>query len=151
MRLRSRVGAVLSTAATVIADRARLSLRSWAGDAPARIVIDRSGRLTGREPVFEAGVIVIDGYDTLHELFARLFAEYGLTSVLVEAGPTFLSSLLREGLWDALRVETSPCVLGADGAAPAPQLPHAPVCSRAMAGDNELVWYSDNPLFTGEA
>lgn len=149
MKLRSEAGAVLTTAATAIADGSRLTLRGWEGNAPMRFVLDRGGRLTGREPIFRSGAMVIDDYDTLEELFNWLFTDYGVTSVLVEAGPTFLSALLDASLWDALRVETAPFPLGTSGTAAAPPLPHATLCRREEFGGNVVGWYTNNPLFTG--
>lgn len=149
MKLRSQTGAVLTTAATAIADGSRLTLRGWVGESPMRFVVDRSHRLTGSEPIFDAGATIIEGYDTFENLFGGLFMTHGLTSVLVEGGPTFLSALLEAGLWDALRVETAPFPLGTAGTAAAPPLPHSPMCCRRDFGGNLVEWYSNNPLFTG--
>lgn len=149
MKLRSEVGAVVTTAATAIADGARLTLRGWDGTSPMRVVVDRSRRLTGAEPVLGADTVVSDGRCAPGEFFAGLFEAHGVTSVLVEAGPTYLSALLETGTWDALRVETAPFALGAAGTAPAPALPPAEVCGRRSFGGNEVVWFSNNPLFGG--
>ena len=114
-----------------------------------RVVVDRSRRLTGAEPVLGADTVVSDGRCAPGEFFAGLFEAHGVTSVLVEAGPTYLSALLETGTWDALRVETAPFALGAAGTAPAPALPPAEVCGRRSFGGNEVVWFSNNPLFGG--
>nr|WP_311136671.1 dihydrofolate reductase family protein [Hymenobacter cellulosilyticus] len=64
------------------------------------------------------------GYITLSEaddLFPQLFAnlyQRNVQSVLVEGGPTVLSSLLRDGLWDEMRILRSHQKLGGGTAAP---------------------------------
>jgi diaminohydroxyphosphoribosylaminopyrimidine deaminase / 5-amino-6-(5-phosphoribosylamino)uracil reductase len=52
-----------------------------------------------------------DGLPELEEVFQALYAD-GLGSVLVEGGPTLVTSLLKSGLWDALTVFIAPLVLG---------------------------------------
>ncbi len=132
MRLRAENQAVISTAVTVEADNARLSVRQWEGglDQPLRIVIPHGDR------------------QPWGERLAALFAD-GVTSVLVEAGPTFLGHILDTGIWDAIRVETSPDILGEAGRKPAPGVPPRAVpVADLRIGPNRLAWYSGNPLFT---
>ena len=134
MRLRAENQVVISTAATVEADNARLDVRLWEGglDQPRRVVIPHGDR--------------IPWGDRLSGLFAE-----GITSVLVEAGPTFLSHILATGLWDALRVETAPVVLGSRGTKPAPPPPTPTPQPHNPRGANRLTWHSNNPLFTSES
>jgi len=42
----------------------------------------------------------------------------GITSLMVEGGPTLLRSFIREGLFDEIRIESSPVALGHGLAAP---------------------------------
>lgn len=152
MKLRAEAGAIVTTAATVSADNARLTLRDWPGNAPQRFIVDRRGVLTRELAVFQEGAIppvVLCNCESPDELWRTLYDDYHITSVLVEAGPRFLDAILTSGQWDALRVEIAPFALGAEGEAPAPPLPHAPVISDSAAGANRLLLLSNNPLFCG--
>lgn len=134
MRLRAGNQAILSTATTVEADNARLNVRLWEGglDQPTRVVIPHGDRTPWAERL------------------AALFDE-GITSLLVEAGPTFLGHVLATGLWDALRVEISPCRLAGNGSRRATAIPAEKVIADSQAGPNRLLWCSNNPLFTAES
>ncbi len=135
MRLRAENQAVLSTATTVEADNARLNVRLWEGglDQPRRIVIPHGDRTPWADRL------------------STLFSEGGITSVLVEAGPTFLSHILGTGIWDALRIETAPVRLGGIGTKHAPDIPSDKIIADRTAGPNRLLWCSNNPLFTQES
>ena len=62
----------------------------------------------------------------LRDIMHELYAEYGLTSLLVEAGPQLLRSFINENLWDEIRVEIAPFSLGNDGTCEAPLFPGEP-------------------------
>lgn len=146
MRLRSLHDAVLTTAATVNADNSRLTVRKWDGRQPLRVVVDRSGRLRRDAGLLSDGkgeVIVTDTGEP-EALFAQLLHEYGCTSVLVEAGPTFLNVLIDSGLWDAAREEVSPMILGDEGARVAPNLPSPMIEKVEKWGDSTIITYSNN-------
>lgn len=150
MRLRSLHDAVLTTAATVEADNSHLTVRVWDGRQPLRVVVDRQGRLNREAAILnEAGMppLIIGpeisaecGFD-LPKLFSMLYDRYGITSVLVEAGPTFMGALIDAGLWDDAREEVSPIVLGGKGCHPAPVLDASKIVAMENDEDNRLVWY----------
>ena len=138
MKLRAENEAILTTAATVNADNPALTLRNWAGRQPPRFVLDRSGSLDRGRRLIEDGAVVLDGraYPELavsggEEVqgpnvavpFEILYRDFGITSVLVEAGPRYLGALLDAGIWDCLRVETALVSLGTSGACRAPGMP----------------------------
>lgn len=144
MRLRSFHDAVLTTAATVMADGSRLNVRYWDGRQPEVIVLDRSRRVPQGASVFNVPgrkVVVVDEvcFDELPALFGRLYEDLGLTSVLVEGGPTLLKRLIATDLWDAARVETSPLWLGGDGDLKAPGLPGC-VATYEKWENNTICW-----------
>lgn len=67
---RAQAGAILSTAATVLADHARLTVRQTANNSitplscgnlrqPLRVILDRQQRLNGSEPLFQQGGAVL--------------------------------------------------------------------------------------------
>ena len=158
MRLRSLHDAVLTTSATVNADNSRLTVRGWDGKQPRRIVLDLSGRLKPDAAILNDGGIppLVIGRDmlpsqrgALPQLFSKLYAEYGLTSVLVEAGPTFLEALIEAGLWDDAREEIAPVVLGSQGRHPAPVLPAFMISATEECGSNRIVWYRNQSMGKG--
>lgn len=142
MKLRAENMAILTTANTVMADNPQLTVRDWEGRQPAPVIIDRRHRLTGKEKIFSHPVkpMLIEGYESIEALFAGLFYS-GITSVLVEAGPRFSGELLNIGLWDALRVETSPITLGDKGTASCPALPSVAPSDIKKIDGNLLEWY----------
>ena len=148
-QLRAEHDAVLTTAATVMADNPRLNVRHWATSRqPQRIVIDRRAVLNS-----DANSIISSEYDIFAKsdlptiLFAnsnnlgekvihvptdenepfenilRHLYSKGITSVLIEAGGRFLQAVLDAGLWDEIRVEIAPFSLGNQGNIPSPTLP----------------------------
>lgn len=141
MKLRAENEAILTTAATVNADNPRLTLRGWAGRQPIPFILDRSGSLQPGALLTQEGspvkAVVLDVADP----FATMYADYGVTSVLVEAGPRYLSYLLDSGMWDSLRVEISPVTLGGCGSHKAPSIPAERLVSIDTAGENRLLYF----------
>lgn len=117
-RLRATHDAIMVGSGTDRADHPTLTTRHWAGESPRRIVAS--------------------GITDLAAYLRQLRAE-GVTSLLVEGGPTLLRSFITSGLWDSARVEVSPVALGERGAAPAPALPGLPTA--AVIGDNRIYTY----------
>lgn len=94
---RAMAEAIMVGANTAAIDKPRLDVRLWSGKNPVRI---------------ECGT-----NENLPDLMKRLKAD-GITSLMVEGGPTLLRSFIREGLFDEIRIESSPVVLGQGLAAP---------------------------------
>lgn len=142
MKLRGENEAILTTAATVNADNPRLTLRGWAGRQPRPFILDRSGTLHPDvcltcEAATEKAVVLAG-----EAPFVTMYADYGITSVLVEAGPRYLSSLLDSGEWDSLRVEISPVILGKRGVHKAPDIPIDRLVASESVGENRLLYFS---------
>lgn len=98
-RYRSTFDAIAVGSRTLALDSPRLDARHWPG---------------GRNPVrvtFQRGPLL----PQLQELFAR-----GISSLLIEGGPTLQRSFLSEGLWDELRIETAPVTISQGVEAPTP-------------------------------
>ncbi|MFG1373160.1 RibD family protein [Xanthobacter oligotrophicus] len=133
--LRADVDAVVVGVGTVIADDPLLTVRRVAGQSPARVIIDPSGRADPAARCFAADgarrlvlrragvaapvaegveVIAIEGAGAF-EPAAMLdaLAALGLTRILVEGGAHTLSAFLEAGCLDALHVFVSPVILGA--------------------------------------
>ncbi len=87
-RRRSMVDAIMVGKNTLAIDRPRLDCRYWPGRAPKRI-----------EP--------------RHDLTQQMYELYtdGITSLMVEGGPTLLQSFINNGLYDDIRIEKSDKVL----------------------------------------
>lgn len=142
-RERALHDALLTTASTLLADNPRLDVRRWDGPDPKVVVIDRRGIIdaatASRLRLFAAGTrrimllthrplqlpgvenIPITSDTPLTEIMSELYRR-GITSIMTECGPRMLQSLIDAGLYDAVRVYTSPRTLGDRGTSPAPVL-----------------------------
>ncbi len=143
-QLRSLNDAILTSAVTANADRSQLTVRHWDGRSPRTVVIDRSRRLAHDAPIRATDPIIYNG-GTLTDILSDLYSAHGVTSLLVEAGPTLLQSFIDQDLWDVARVETAPFQLGDEGAAPSPRLAATPIRTDYI-GSNRLDLYTQNPL-----
>ena len=119
-RERSMADAIVVGSATALADRPQLTLRHWPGRNPLRVVADRSGR-ADLATLFPDGnaVSIGAGGETLEEGMRRLMHDHEVGAVMVEGGARLLEAFIAEGLYDEIRVETSPAELGGGVKAPA--------------------------------
>ena len=142
-RLRGRCDAILAGSGTVLADNPRLDARLWPGaKAPRPVVLDRRGRVPADARMMREGAIVVRRHTSPGELLHMLYAEHGITSLLVEGGAEVLRSFIDAGAWDIARVEVSPLRFGAEGAAPAPAMPCEPQKAETIDG-NTIYWYEN--------
>ena len=147
---RARSSAVLTSAATVLADDPRLDVRIETPRQPLRVVLDRrrqvrktarilkppgdvllfaaTGPARTRSKVEEhvgaatiERVRVVRGHLDLARVFAKL-AELGINEVLVESGPRLAGALFAAGLVDEWLLYLAPKLLGS-GAKPLAALP----------------------------
>lgn len=130
-RLRSLHDAIGIGSGTALADSPLLNVRLWNGKNPRKAIFDRRGRLGA--PTSDIARLLSELYDD------------GVTSILIEGGPTLLNSFIERGLWDLARVEVSPVRLGAAGMAKAPSPPTPPFMTETM-GRNQIFYYSNNRL-----
>ena len=137
---RAQSGAILTSAATVLADDPRLDVRIEAPQQPLRVVLDRRRQLrkgarilrppgevlilaapTGRKTADLAGerlaaarierVRTLRGHLDLVRVLERL-GELQINDVLVEAGPRLAAALLSAGLVDEWLLYLAPKLLG---------------------------------------
>lgn len=165
MRLRSLHDAILTTASTLEADDCLLTVRGWYGRQPLRYILDLGSRAGEHHAIFSPvaaapdtvaesgeeadlrglapGQRITEGNRSdLHEIFSRLYREEGVSSILVEAGPTLLKSLIEAGLWDAAREEiASGVILGEEGVGKAPSLPGYMLTDSGQTGKNRINYY----------
>lgn len=119
-KLRAEHDAIVTTQATYDIDHPRLNVRLWDGRNPKAYILASAA----------------------HTFLQSLY-EQGITSVLVEAGPRFLQAMLDSGMWDQLRVETSPEKLAEPGEPlPTPRIPAGAVLVKEEdLGGHKIAWY----------
>ena len=120
---RAEEHAILVGTHTVLADNPKLNVRSWTGNNPVRVVIDRSLKLDTNLAVFDESVktIVITSLDkeSIHEnlIFEKVnfkkelpkqilevLSKHKIQSLIVEGGAVTLQSFIKDNLWDEARV-----------------------------------------------
>jgi len=99
-QLRAEEDAILVGHTTDIREHPQLTVRHWYGPNPKRIVLSHGRSLTQ---------------------FTDDLYQHHIQSLIVEGGRQTLKSFIEAGLWDEIRVETAPMIVG-DGTK-APQLP----------------------------
>jgi len=143
-RLRGLHDAILVGSGTVIADSPRLDCRLWPGRSPRPVILDRRGRIDPSMVNMPVEPLIIHDTTAPGEIMHLLYQQ-GITSVLVEGGPTVLQTFIDCRLWDLARVETSPATFGDEGRSPAPRIAMTPSLTRCIDG-NRLDFYAKNPL-----
>lgn len=102
-RWRTEEAAILVGSQTYLDDRPQLTARHFCGPQPARIVLDRRGRLTD---VPEDWLHLRCG--TLTEVAQSLF-ERKIQSVIVEGGRQILDAFIAEDMYDEVRILRGSC------------------------------------------
>ena len=120
-RLRAEEDAILVGNTTYRQEQPRLDVRHWAGPSPRRFV------LSHEHPI--------------EEILETCLKEQ-LQSLIVEGGRQTLQSFIDRDLWDEIRIETSPLIVG-EGT-PAPRLPqHCQKTSETTYGHNTIERYTN--------
>lgn len=134
--------AIAVGAGTVLADRPRLDVRLIEGQSPRPVVFDRHRLLEHSDmSQMRADAILIDGDEQLESVLERLYADFGISSLLVEGGAGLLRSFLAAGLWDEAWVEVSHICLGHEGAVMAPAIAQLPE-KTVIISHNSVNFYS---------
>ena len=128
-KLRSECDAILVGRTTAERENPRLDVRLWSGESPLRLVLDSNN------PCFE-------GMDTsspiLPQLMSHLY-ERQVQSLLVEGGAATHQSFIDAGLWDEIRIEVSPVLVG--NGTRAARIPEDARTKKTEAIDgNRIVW-----------
>ena len=121
-KLRASHDAILVGSGTWLADSPSLSVRHFAGQSPRRFVYDRRCRISD----LPADVVRLTD-ENLPDALSRLYAEFGITSLLVEGGSLLLKSFLEANLYDDIIIETNSGITLADMPIKTP----SPICSNA--------------------
>lgn len=122
---RAKEHAILVGTNTVIADNPKLNVRSWSGQNPIRIVLDKTLRASKELSVFNESVktIVIsgNGFKPIIEIknvifevinfsknigiqICEVLQKHKIQSVIIEGGTQTLQTFIDENLWDEARV-----------------------------------------------
>ncbi len=159
---RSEEDAILVGRNTVERDDPSLTVRSWPGRNPVRIVLDPDASLTPGRKIFSEDAqtfvytrraasqpspthyIIIDTEDFLAGVMKDLLKK-GINSVLVEGGYLTLQHFLERHLWDEIRVFTGVRKFGTGTPAPCP--PNIP--SQSMKTGTDLLEIFFNPAPSG--
>lgn len=154
-KLRSEYDAVMVGSGTLRLDNPSLTVRHWPGRQPLRVVISRrrfeglagrrlfsdglptlafspSGKSPGLESQATEECAIPDDTRPLESVCRELYKR-GVTSLLVEGGPTLIGNFITAGLWDEARVEQSPTALR-EGV-PAPDLPRGATSATRIDGN----------------
>lgn len=86
-RERANVDAIMVGSVTERLEHPRLNVRYWGGNSPQKITADSSIELLS---------------------FLKNLRKNGVSSLMVEGGPTILNSFIDEGFFDEIRIEISP-------------------------------------------
>lgn len=123
---RAEEQAIMVGTNTVLQDNPRLDIRSWTGENPIRIVLDRELKITSGFSVYDKSVktIFITEKERLSEHENQVFEKidfnknvnigildvlykHQIQSVIIEGGAVLLESFIKNNLWDEARVFTS--------------------------------------------
>lgn len=154
---RSEEMAILVGTQTVLDDNPQLDVRDWAGQNPVRIVLDRSGKISGAYYVKNQKIKTIvltekndlPNLENLHyenvafdehlpSAILDVLHRHSLLSVIIEGGRRTLQTFIDAGLWDEARIFRGAVTLN-NGTA-APQLSGAPAEKKAIANDELLIF-----------
>lgn len=111
-RLRASFQGVMAGVNTVIADNPRLDCRLWPTLCQPVAISQRSRRIPADARILQRDHILREPSESLAGFLRRLYTEQRFNAILVEGGHDVLQEFIRLDLFDAIRVETSPSLLG---------------------------------------
>lgn len=103
---RALTDAIMAGSGTLRTDNPRLSVRHWPARRLRPAVIDR-GRVPENAQVLNSPDLIRIKENDLAEFLNKLYADYGVTSLMVEGGRGLLDEFLAKGLYNELRIEVS--------------------------------------------
>ena len=152
---RAEEQAILVGKNTALHDNPRLNVRDWSGNDPMRVVLDSKLELPANLHLFDQQIPTLC-YNTLkNETLPNLewvqlpelslealladLQRRNIQSLLIEGGSQVLQQFLAAGLWDEVRVFTSPITF--ERGIAAPTFTHLPAESYAVGEDQLDVYY----------
>lgn len=134
---RSEEHAILVGTNTVLVDNPKLTVRSWTGNNPIRVVLDQHLRIPKTASVLDGTTptIVITGTTVFPELqqvtyetidfngdiaiqISEVLQKHRIQSVIIEGGAQTLATFVKENLWDEARVFIGKATFGSGIKAP---------------------------------
>jgi len=133
-KLRAKEHAILVGTKTVIADNPKLNLRSWSGQNPTRVILDKNVRIPKNLSIFDDSVktivicesnslkckVNVDGslseqsknliFETIRFSkkvafqICKVLQKHNIQSVIIEGGTQTLQTFIDENLWDEAKV-----------------------------------------------
>jgi diaminohydroxyphosphoribosylaminopyrimidine deaminase/5-amino-6-(5-phosphoribosylamino)uracil reductase len=124
-KLRSKEHAILVGTNTVIADNPKLNLRSWSGERPIRVVLDRKARISPTAAVLDGSVQTIVFTEKQKYPFAcsseiyfeqidfsknsavqicEVLQKHKIQSIIIEGGSQTLQTFIDAEIWDEAHV-----------------------------------------------
>lgn len=110
--IRASVGAIITGTGTVLEDDPKLTVREWTDEAQPLRVIVGSRQIPVSAEIFHTGPRVIQFTDDIAEVLTRVWSEYQIHRVLIEAGPGLSRSVWKQGLVDEVYWFQAPVVFG---------------------------------------
>lgn len=122
---RSKEHAILVGTNTVIADNPSLTVRSWSGNNPVRVILDKHLRIPKNATVFDKTVKTIvltekrEGNPTVNEniyfeiidfscqvakQICDVLQKHSIQSIIIEGGTQTLQTFIDDNLWDEARI-----------------------------------------------
>jgi len=120
-KLRAKEHAILVGTNTVIADNPKLNVRSWTGNHPIRIVLDRNLRIPRNSNIYDGSIKTIiitdkrqktkderqnlmfefiDFENNIAQQICDVLQKHKLQSVIIEGGTQTLQTFIDANLWD---------------------------------------------------
>lgn len=153
-RLRAGYDAIMVGNGTLRSDNPSLTVRRWAGRNPQRVVLTHrgcaditdakmftdgnrtlvlsdSGKTMNKEKTNAEELVVPNKNDSIASVLQLLY-ERGITSLMVEGGAMVLNHMIADNLWDEIRIERAPWIIG-EGV-DAPSLPNATTWNEDVDG-----------------
>lgn len=160
-RWRREEAGIIAGAGTILCDNPQLNNRLGSGPQPVRIILDRSGRLSGRNNLHvfngeqrtliftlkkdaayaQAEKTVLEDSTTFLRDAMNIIRNENIVSCLCEGGPTLHREFIRQGLWDECRTFVAPVHL-VDGI-PAAKIPNGETMVEMIGSDQFITVYKE--------
>lgn len=123
---RSEEHAILVGTNTAIADNPKLDVRSWGGESPIRVVLDKNLRIPKSNSLFDESIktivcttvsnaekntstdnLIFEGIDfskNVIDALCHVLMKHQIQSIIIEGGSQTLQTFIDAGIWDEARV-----------------------------------------------